>query len=242
MAQLGVEGNVVFAALGVSLHSRSRSLWPLLYIISAGPVPLVPDVAQEVVQRVDAMERSFDGLEQTVGQHCLRVSALEGSFRELEELVVRSHDQLSSCVGEGARFSHELGLLQEALADRSSELSVLQSSFGSVLLDFESLASRLNPVVLVLGSRVSDLEVSLGSLAAIQAQESCLPLKEQLSEVQDQLSRVLDWQSLFEDCVGDPNNICQSDRLVHAIFNVLSVDPRVRDLLAAEDFRLACGE
>ena len=101
-------------------------------------------VAQKVVQHVDAVERSYDGLEQTVGQHCLRVSALEGSFREFEELVVRSHDQLSSCVGEGARFSHELGLLQEALADRSSEVSVLQSSFGSALLDFESLASLLN--------------------------------------------------------------------------------------------------
>ena len=88
-------------------------------------------------------------------------------------------------------------------------------------------------MVLVLGSRVSDLEVSLDSLAAMQAQESCLPLKEQLSGVQDQLSRVLDWQSLFDDCVGDPNNICQSDRLVRAM---------VRDLLAAEDFMLAYGE
>ena len=68
------------------------------------------------------------------------------------------------------------------------------------------------------------LEVSLGSLAAVQAQESFLPLKEQLSEVQDQVSRVLDWQSLFDDCVGDPDNICQSDFLVRAIFNVLSVD------------------
>ena len=50
----------VMVALGTSLHH------------SAGLVPLVPDVAQEVVQRVNVVERRFDGLEQTVDQHCLR--------------------------------------------------------------------------------------------------------------------------------------------------------------------------
>ena len=155
------------ADVPVAVHVRRPSLHsndvvvdvPVVQVVdvghSAGPVPVVLDVARDLAQRVDAVERCFDGLEQTVGQHCLHVSALEGSFRELEELGVCSHDQLSSCVGEGARFSHELGLLQEALADRSSELSVLQCSFGSALLDVESFASRLNPVVLVLGSRVS---------------------------------------------------------------------------------------
>ena len=89
---------------------------------------------------------------------------------------------------------------------------------------FESHVATLTVSCANLDAQVISLSESCRRYADDVTQESCLPLKEQ-SEVQNQLSRVLDWQSLFDDCVGDPDNIRQSERLVLAIFNVLLCGP-----------------
>ena len=123
-----------------------------------------------------------------------------------------------------------------------AKVSSVADSCCAISDKFESHVATLTVSCANLDAQVKSLSESCRRYADDVAQESCLPLKEQMSEVQNQLSRVLDWQSLFDDCVGDPDNIRQTDRMVLTIFNVLSEDPEGRDLLVAEDFRLAYGE
>ena len=74
----------------------------------------VSEAVSRTASLVHGVGERVSVLEQTVGQHWLRVS-LEGSVRECEELASRSHDQLSACAGDDARLLHELCLLQEGL-------------------------------------------------------------------------------------------------------------------------------
>ena len=180
-----------------------------------------------VDQRVSELERKLE-------------TDLVSRFAAVELLV----ETLQGDMSRGR--SHLESSLDARLCDVSfqfdAKVSSVADSCCAISDKFESHVATLTVSCANLDAQVISLSESCRRYADDVTQESCLPLKEQLSEVQNQLSRILDWQSLFDDCVGDPDNIRQSERLVLAIFNVLSADPGVRDLLAAEDFRLAYGE
>ena len=167
-------------------------------------------------------------------------AVLSGSLEDLFEKRLAS--SLSSTTSDRDLLASLDALLCDVSEQFDAKVSSVADSCCAISDKFESHVATLTVSCANLDAQVKSLSESCRRYADDVAQESCLPLKEQMTEVQNQLSRVLDWKSLFDDCVGDPDNIRQTDRMVLTIFNVLSEDPEVRDLLVAEDFRLAYGE